>query len=175
MSWGTYVIYILYYDTSEKCQIYPGWQYSNIFSIIYSMSYANIYDIGQQPRRPGASIPSDASLSISIKIKKTPLISAEKPTNRCRYKGGHFGITNYMWFEYIRGVSEAHSSPPDLLRRTYVHLSRRPSEKTQKLYVISLCYWKTLSPRGTLVILWGFSACSSQKNLRRLCVVSLAD
>jgi hypothetical protein len=153
MSWGTYVIYILYYDTSEKCQIYPGWQYSNIFSIIYSMSYANIYDIGQQPARPGASIPSDASLSISIKIKKTPLISAEKPTNRCRYKGGHFEITNFIYFEYSRGISEQSSGE---LRGDGGGTRRRRrgnSEKSQKLYVISLCYWKTLSPRGTLRLL----------------------
>lgn len=56
--------------------------------------------------RPGASIPSDTFLSISIQIKKTPLISAENPMIGCRYKGGHFEIANYNEFEYIRGISE---------------------------------------------------------------------
>ena len=56
--------------------------------------------------QPGASIPSESILSISIKIKKTPLISAENPMIRCRYRGGLFEITNYMWFAYIRGVTE---------------------------------------------------------------------
>jgi hypothetical protein len=59
-------------------------------------------------------------LSISIKIKKTPLISAKKPMIRCRYKGGHFEITNFMCFEYIRGISGAAGGavtggPPDRL------------------------------------------------------------
>ena len=60
---------------------------------------------GHWPWPHGASIPSEVFLSNSIKIKKTPLISAEKPMIRCRYKGGHFKITNFIYFEYIRGVS----------------------------------------------------------------------
>jgi hypothetical protein len=99
-------------------------------------------------------------LSNSIKIKKTPLISAKKPMIRCRYKGGHFEITNFIYFEYIRGISEAAGGAaalPDCI------------EKTQrKLRMLCECHIeiiKKISQRGLYVSL-------TEKNLRSLWVVS---
>ena len=122
----------------------------------------------QHMRCPGASIPSDTFLNISIQIKKTPLISAEKPMIRCRYKGGHFVIANYMWFEYIRGVSENLWALGGGVRGTW----RRASGETQRKLRNYMWITYAIGKRYRLGGIWGFFEGSVRVPHKKICVPS---
>lgn len=126
-------------------------------------------------QRPGTLIPSDTSLSNSIQIKKTPLISSHNPRIKCRYKGGHFEITYYMCFEYIRGVSEAAGGGSSTRRRANSKAAERNLRENSVCYVIHLKIFNIFSYvmlGDMLGDMRGISEASLRLPHRKICGVS---